>query len=90
MIFFNFCFGQGFVSEILKAEVVCFLSMNLVVSIAMCVPINAGEMKTFVKSHMYSRVHIRSKLKEMMLLPSSGRNHLLYECINELLFVRNG
>ena len=40
----------------------------------MCVPINAGKMKTFEKSHMYSIVHIHSKLKETMLLPSSGRN----------------
>ena len=40
----------------------------------MCVPIKAGKMKTFEKSHMYSKVHIHSKVKEMMLLPSSGRN----------------
>ena len=77
MIFLSFCFGQVFISEILNAQTVCFLSIDWVVSIVMSVPINTGEMKTFEKSHMYSRVHIRSKLKEMMLLPSSGRNSFI-------------
>ena len=54
----SFCFGQVFVSEILNAHVVCFLSINLVVAIVMCVSINEGEMKTFEKSRMYSRKHI--------------------------------
>ena len=85
MISFSFCFGQVFVSEILNAEVVCFLSTNWVIPIVICFFINAGEMKTFEKSHMYSRVHIRSKLKEMMLLLSSGKNYFLFECINALL-----
>ena len=58
MIVFSFCFGQVFVSEILNAKVVCFLSIDLVVAIVMCVSINAGEMKTFEKSHMHSRNHI--------------------------------
>ena len=74
MIFFSFCFGQVFVSEILNAQAVCFLSIDWVVPIVMFVPINAGEMKTFEKSHLYSRVHVYSKLKEILLLPSSGRN----------------
>ena len=73
---FSFCFGQDFVSEIMNAEAVSFLSINWVVPIVMCVPINAGEMKTFEKSHMYSGEYIRSKLKKMLLLPSSGRNYL--------------
>ena len=75
MVFFGVCFGQVFASEILNAQALCFLSMDWVVPI-LCVPINAGEMKTFDKSCMYSRVHIHSKLKEIMLLPSSGRNYL--------------
>ena len=54
----SFCFGHVFVSEILNAQVVCFLSINLVVAIMMCVYINEGEMKTFEKSRMYSRKHI--------------------------------
>ena len=58
MIVFSFCFGQVFVSEILNAQVVCFLSIDLVVAIVMCVSNNAGEMKTFEKSHIYSRKHI--------------------------------
>ena len=48
MIVFNFCFGQVFVSEILNAQVVCFLSIDLVVTIVTCVSINASEMKTFI------------------------------------------
>ena len=58
MIVFSFCFGQVIASEILNAQVVCFLSVDLVVAIVKCVSINAGEMKTFEKSHMYSRKHI--------------------------------
>ena len=54
----SFCFGQVFVSEILNAQVFCFLSIDLVVAIVMCVSINEGEMKTFEKSRMYSRKHI--------------------------------
>ena len=55
---FSFCFGQVFVSEIVNAQVVCFLSIDLVVAIVMCVSINEGEMKTFEKSRMYSAKHI--------------------------------
>ena len=55
MIVFSFCFGQAFASEILNAQIACFLSIDLVVAIVMSVSINAGEMKTFEKSHMYSR-----------------------------------
>ena len=58
MIVFNFCFGQVFLSEILNAQVVCFLSIDLVVAVVMCVSTNAGVMKTFKKSHMRSRKHI--------------------------------
>ena len=58
MIVYSFCFGQVFVSEILNAQVVCFLSIDLVVAIAMCVSINASEMQTFEKSRMCSRKHI--------------------------------
>ena len=36
----SFCFGQVFVSEILNAQVVCFLLIDLVVAIVMCVSIN--------------------------------------------------
>ena len=50
MIFFSFCFGQVFVSEILNAQAVCFHLIDWVVPIVMCVPINAGEMNTFKKS----------------------------------------
>ena len=57
MIIFSLCFGQAFVFEILNAQVVCFLLIDLVVAIVMCVSINEGEMKTFEKSHMYSRKH---------------------------------
>ena len=89
MIFISFCFRQVFVSKILNAEVVCFRSMIWVVPNVVCVPINTAETKTFKKSYMYSIVHLRSKLKEMLLLSSIGRNHLLYERIDELLFVRN-
>ena len=61
MIAFSFCFGQVFVSEILNAQVVCFLSIDLVVAIVTSVSINADEMKkkkTFEKSYMCSRKHI--------------------------------
>ena len=58
MIAFGFCFGQVFVSEILNPQVVWFLSIGLVVAIVMSVSINAGEMKTFEKSQVYSRKHI--------------------------------
>ena len=55
----SFCFGQVFVSEILNAQVVCFLSIDLVVAIVMCVSINEGKMKTFKESCMwYCRKHI--------------------------------
>ena len=54
----SFCLGQIFVSEILNAQAVCFLSTNLVVAIVMSVFINEAEMKTFKKSRMYSRKHI--------------------------------
>ena len=49
----------SFVSEILNAQVVCCLLINLVVAIVVCVSINPGKMKTFEKSHMYSRKYIR-------------------------------
>ena len=52
MIVFSFCFGQVFVSENLNAQVACFLSIDLVVAIAMCVSINEREIKAFEKSHM--------------------------------------
>ena len=55
---FSFCFGQVFVSEVSNSQVVCFLSIDLVVAIVMCVSINAGKMKTFKKSHMCRRKHI--------------------------------
>ena len=58
MIVFSFSVGQVFVSEILNAQVVCFLLIDLVVVVVMCVSINAGEMKTFEKLRMYSRKHI--------------------------------
>ena len=58
MIVFSFCFGQVFVSEILNAQVVWFLSIGLVVAIVMSVSINAGEMKTLEKSRMNSKKHI--------------------------------
>ena len=54
----SFWFGQVFVSEILNAQVICFLSIDLVVAIVVCVSINEGEMKTCEKSRMYSRKHI--------------------------------
>ena len=54
----SFWFGHVLVSEILNAQVVCFLSINLVVAVMMCVYINEEEMKTFEKSRMYSRKHI--------------------------------
>ena len=57
MIIFNFCFGQVFVSEILNAQVVCFLSIDLVVAVVMCVSIDVNEIKTFEKSPMCSRKH---------------------------------
>ena len=88
MILRSFCFGQVFVSEILIAQTVCFLLIDWIVPIVMRVPINAGEMKTFEKSQMYSRVHIHTKLKEMMVLPSRAEI-LLYECINELLIPKS-
>ena len=52
MIVFSFCFVQVFVSEILNAQVVCFLTTDLVpvIAIAICVSINADKMKTFEKS----------------------------------------
>ena len=59
----SFCLEQVFTSEILNAQVVCFLSIDLVVAIVMCVSINEGEMKTFEKSRMYSRKDIHQKLK---------------------------
>ena len=55
---FKLYFGQVLVSEILNAQAVCFLLIDLVVAIVMCVPINEGEMKTFEKSRMHSRKHI--------------------------------
>ena len=51
MIVFSFCFGKVFASEIVNAQVICFLSIELVVAIVMSVSINADEMKTFEKSH---------------------------------------
>ena len=51
MIDFSFCFGQVFVSEILNAQVVCFLSIDLLVAIVMCVSNNAGEIKKYWKNH---------------------------------------
>ena len=55
---FIFLFRASFVSEILNAQAVCFLSIDLVVAIVMCVFINEGEMKRFEKSCMYNRKHI--------------------------------
>ena len=54
MIVFSFCIGQVFVpvSEILNAQVVCFLSIDLVVAIVTSVSIDAGEMKK--KKHLKS------------------------------------
>ena len=52
MIVFSFCLGQVFASESLNAQVVCFLSIDLIVAIMMRVFTNAGEMKTIEKSHM--------------------------------------
>ena len=57
MIVFSFCFGQVVESEVLNAQVVCFLLVDLIVAIVICVSISAGEMKTFEKSHTYSRKH---------------------------------
>ena len=96
MIVSSFCFGQVFVpvSEILNVQVVCFLSIDLVVAIMTSVSINAGEMKKKSKKHLKSHTcaveSIFTKNYKRMLLPSSGRNYLLSECINELLIAKNG
>ena len=63
MIIFSFCFGQVSVSKILNAQVVCFLSIDLIVAIVMCAFINANEMKTIEKSYTYSKKRIHLKLK---------------------------
>ena len=76
MIAFSFCFEQVFVPEILNAQVVCFLSIDLLVAIVMCVSINAGEMKTFEnaknamqKSHLVKDLFL-TKLKTNLIFVS--------------------
>ena len=62
MIVFSFNFGSLFIRNC-ECTVACFLSIDLVVAIVMRVSIYGGEMKTFEKSHRYSRKQIHQKLK---------------------------